>query len=97
MKENKDEISQQIKDLATEAGYEIIIDDGKPREHEEILHMEVQLTEDDNLYFTVAIGSSYLRITYMNKKGIVNYKKFKDTDEMLDFIKESLRTKNKIA
>ena len=97
MKENKDEILRKIKERLLKTSYKISDYDGNPREHEDILHLEVQTKEDDNLYFTVAIGSSYLRIAYVNEKGKGDYKKFKDPDEMLDFIENYLRTRNKIA
>ncbi len=93
--EYKGEILRKIKERLSKTAYEIFGYDGNYREHEEILHLEVQQKEDYNLYFTVAIGSNYLRIAYVNDKGKGDYKKFMDLDEMCDFIENYLAKQHK--
>jgi len=96
MIEDKDEILEAIRKLVIDIGYDFFYKGCKSREHEEVLEFGIPLKDEDNieLLFEVAIGSRHLRITCGDKD---NPEYFKVRSEMLDFIEECLRTRNKIA
>jgi len=98
MKENKDEILQEIKKLFSDSEYDLFYKWGEcpeamPWVTEERLHLWVHPKDEHNrvLLFDVAIGSVYLRVSFAEVgKGNCECKNCRDRYEMLDFIKACL-------
>lgn len=105
MIEDKDEILEAIRKLVDDNGYEIFYKWGEsPIElnwiTEERLHTWVKPKDKDNrvFLFDISNGSTYLRVTFADiSNGNFDWKNCRDQNEMLDFIEECLRTRNKIA
>jgi hypothetical protein len=95
MIENKDEVSQAIRKLADDNGYDFFNNGGPnpPREHEKVLYLAFQPKEGDKrplLNFVVAICSNRFRVTF---DGAIIPKYCKDLGQLLDFIKDWLLTR----
>ena len=101
MKENKDIVLQEICKLVSDVGYRIFYKWGESPKAmswvtEERLHLWVQPKDGDDrvLLFDVAIGSSYLRVSFAEvNRGDCDCKNCRDRHEMLDFIKDCLLTR----